>query len=286
MYKNYQVLIVALSITLLSCNEKGAVINTGDLSVINDTTYTTTAPTADDTKVLVEEYTGVTCVNCPKGTAMLTTLSDKYPDRVVIAGMHEGKQSEPIPDVSKYDFRLPKVLDLLNSYFSEKPNKPMAAVNRNKFNDLYFIDWTTWTGRIEDILKQKSKINLGATILFDTSSREATIRVKVVYAQKVETKQNISLYITESKLIDAQENETTIIKDYEHNHVLRDMITPISGITILPDNPIKEPGRVYERTFKYIINKEWEYKNCKIIVFVHNDGTADKEVLQCLEKGM
>lgn len=286
MYKHSQFLIILLSITLLSCNEKGAVINTGDLSVINDTTYTTTVPTADDAKVLVEEYTGVTCVNCPKGAAILSTLSDKYPGRIIIAGMHEGKQSEPIPDVSKYDFRLPKVLDLLNSYFSEKPNKPMAVINRNKFNDLYFIDWTTWTGRIEDVLKQKSKINLEATILFDTSSREATIRVKVVYTQKIETRQNISLYITESKLIDAQENETTIIKDYEHNHVLRDMITPISGITILPDNPIKEPGRVYERTFKYIINKDWNYKNCKIIVFVHNDGTGDKEVLQCLEKGL
>ena len=64
-------------------------------------------PTLGDRKVLVEEFTGVRCVNCPAGASELDNLRGIYGDRLVVVSIHTGDFSTPYSD-SKFDFRTPE----------------------------------------------------------------------------------------------------------------------------------------------------------------------------------
>ena len=61
-------------------------------------------PALGDRKVLVEEFTGVRCVNCPAGASELENLKGIYGERLVIVSIHAGDFSPPFTD-SRFDFR-------------------------------------------------------------------------------------------------------------------------------------------------------------------------------------
>jgi hypothetical protein len=64
---------------------------------------------------------------------------------------------------------------------------------------------------------------------------------------------------------------------------MRDILTQTYGSPVLDSFAQKDAGRVYERTFKYTIGNAWKPENCKVIAFISNNETNDKEVAQAVE---
>jgi len=100
----------------LGCKEIGPSI---DLSPIkpSDTTFVAAPESATLRSVLVEEYTGVKCVNCPEGAAILKAAAEANDGRVIVIGLHSGSLTSPIDGESKYDFRTQHAKDLMTSFF-------------------------------------------------------------------------------------------------------------------------------------------------------------------------
>ena len=129
------------------------------------------------------------------------------------------------------------------------------------------------------------------TSSYNAVAQEDTIRIRVSYTSAVSKKQSIVILVTEDDIVDAQEENTTIIFDYKHDHVFRDFVTPYSGVSFLDTLATKEAGRVYERTFVYKVPERafgeekfrWNIDNCKIIGFVMNNESGDYEVAQAIE---
>jgi len=56
-------------------------------------------------KVVLEEFTGHTCVNCPTASAVAHNLANIYEDQLVLISVHAGAYSEPESGDFSYDFR-------------------------------------------------------------------------------------------------------------------------------------------------------------------------------------
>ena len=85
------------------------------------------------------------------------------------------------------------------------------------------------------------------------------------------------LPLTEDYIINWQKNDTINDENYEHNHVLRDIITPAFGDSIgtFSANEIKS------YTFSYQLNSDWVRSNCNIVAYVLNATT--QEIIQVEE---
>ncbi len=257
-----------------------------------DTSYSGPVPAAEPKKVLVEEYTGVRCPNCPAGATILKNYANANPGKIVIVALHSGSLTEPISGKSKYNFSNPEVQNLVNNYLGENtPNKPAAAIDRRVIGTGMFVvnrdQWPTYIGQRSAL---SSPVNLSVTSKYDSAFKKVVVKVKVIYTQTVTQNQHISLWVVEHKIIDAQYDGTELIPSYEHNHVFRDFITPVSGVRILSGESSKTPGIVYERQFVYEPKffsdsalDHWNLDNCTIVAVVHNDESGNKEVSQVME---
>jgi len=257
-----------------------------------DTSYTESVPAPQNKKMLVEEYTGVQCPNCPAGATILKNYDVANPEKIVIVALHSGSLTDPIPNKSKYNFSNDEVQNMINNYLGGNVNaKPAASIDRiPQGNGLFIVNKSQWTTAIAQRSSTTSPVNLTVTSKYDSAFKKVVVKVKVVYTQQVTTKQNISLWVLESNIIDAQYDGTITIDNYEHNHVFRDFITPVSGSAILSSMSQKAPGLVYERQFiyspKYLSDAsldKWNLDNCKIVAVVHNDEQGDKSVAQVME---
>src|SRR4051794_39448582 len=80
----------SITFSLFSCQEEGPAINLkGNENAVADTTYIeSTVPAAEAKNVMLEEFTGVRCPNCPAGHITIDQIKTANPGRVVSISYH------------------------------------------------------------------------------------------------------------------------------------------------------------------------------------------------------
>lgn len=288
--KNFSFLALSVGLLLVSsCKEKGPNIDFGGNAKATDTTYTATVETASAKKVLVEEFTGASCTNCPAAAKSLENLMalPENIDRIVVISMHIDKPSQIFKpnEKSKYDFRTQKGTDLCNLIYPGLGNIPIAGIDRVPDNGNTLIDKPKWASIIDTRKAKASPANIHIESSFDAASKTATVKVKIAYTSPISAKQYLTVAIMEDSIVDAQEFPSLEIDTaYVFRHTLRDYLTPVAGSEILSNFATKEAGRVYERTFVYKVNDAWKPDHCEFVAILHNNTGTDKEVLQAEEK--
>ena len=241
----------------------------------------TTLPDAQLQSVVIEEFSGVRCVNCPEGHRQSEAILEAFPQQAIVFTIHAGFLAAPY-DFSKEDYVIDAGRDLYD--FLEAEAVPAASINRIKFEGEQTIALllpSTWAGKVSGEFDKIPPLNLHLYKDFDETSRKLDVYVQLQYLENQSVSQSVSVAITESHIIDAQLNildngEEEVTADYEHNHVLRQMITPATG-QILGETT--EQGRVIVKRFSTVLPENWNTEHLEIVAFVHQNG-SDKRVLQ------
>lgn len=268
-----------------ACKEKGPSIDFGT-SLKEDSTYIAPVPTAQAHYVLVEEFTGATCTNCPEARDMLHDISAANDERLIVMGIHPFGigQAFPVHD-SKYDFRTEKGTAIKNTYYGDLQGIPAAGFDRVKLGGVAALLTPKWASAIQDRLAVPSPVNLDIKSTYNETTHKADIEVKVAYTADIIGAHKISLVLIEDSLIDAQEFRGAEIQyDYVFMHVFRDYLSSINGEPFLDDVSSKQAGRVFIRRFNNVeIDPAYVAKHCKLIAFVHYDKNDNTEVIQAAE---
>lgn len=231
--------------------------------------------------VLIEDLTGVRCPNCPKGSKAIEDILTKFNGKVTAVGIHGNFLTKPLDGniKSKYDFRNPKAIQL-EEFLKPFLGKPSVQINRRFFEgELYtsvdFID--QWQSYVEEELLRPQEMELILGKFYDEATRKLELNVVASPLISETGSFRISVYVTESHIIDPQETNNAIIENYEHNHVLRDMLTAASG-DIFTTN--LEANTILSKSYSYTIPAEFNADNMEIVVMVNRDKPSDKSVLQ------
>ena len=96
--------------------------------------------TQNEPAILIEDFTGWNCPNCPDGTSILNSLKETYGERLVVSAVHQGSFAKPKAENNNLDLRTPYGDDLGSKFgLSSWPN---AVINR-KIGPLGRGDWET-----------------------------------------------------------------------------------------------------------------------------------------------
>lgn len=235
--------------------------------------------------VYVEELTGVRCPNCPAGSARLESIQNLYPDNVVIVGIHGIDLAKPL-DESKYDFRNEDAADL-EIFLKDWLGKPSAYFNRERFEELETAGlWGhpgvgEWQSYVERELEKPQIMEVTIIKSFDPITRVLDVTVAALPLEDLSGEFKVSIMLTESEIIDAQDDQNQVLDEYEHNHVLRDVITKFDGDTFA--NQLTK-GQAQTKNYTYTIPNDgtglWVPEHIEIVAFIANAEGESEEVLQ------
>ncbi len=260
----YAVLVVlAISMTFQFCTEIPPVIKFTDISV------------RSKKKVLVEEFTGVRCVNCPDGSIELENLKSIYKEQLVVVSIHDGGFSVPYSD-SKYDFRTIKGTDMVK-YIGAPSGYPSASINRKLLpnQSQIAISRSKWAPAIADELLIPSDYQILLQKKYDSLSRKLTLNVQLLNANPTGSHHYITVLLKEDGVKDLQLDNNGKNYQYIHKNILRDVITSASG------DPITS-SKDQKLTLESTLSSNWNANNCKVVIVIHRSD-AEKNVLQCEE---
>lgn len=287
--RNLSLLVSVITIVVFaSCKEIGPSINVGNVQADpDDTTYVVSpVPQAEMRNVLMEEFTGVSCPNCPAGHEIIKSMKKKHGDRIVAMGLYQFNNllTSPRPGTDD-DFRTDIATEINAAiYAGSAGSLPVTGIDRVEHNGMMVLDRSLWANAVDQRLLVASPVNLSVTSQFSEDT-DSTVKVKftATFARQIEEDVFYSIAILQDSIIDAQEDGGNEVEDYQHDHVLRGFISAngINGVLLDSDGPY-EPGRVFVRTITGQLKGHWKPEHCKVVVFLHYSD-ANKEVLQAKE---
>lgn len=286
-----------------SCEEIGPSINLEEVKTeVGDTSYVVSpVPGAQPRNVLLEEFTGVSCPNCPAGHAIVEGIKQDIGDRLIAIGLYkvDNNLTRPIDKdgkATKDDFRTP-ISDELDAtiYENKASSLPSGGVDRVALPTL-LMDRNLWAGAVNQRLAIPPKANLVLTSTYNDADSTLKVKMTVTFTANVDKKVYFTMGVFQDSILDYQEKGNLILENYVHNHVLRGFITPngANGVELVGTY---EAGRVYERTITVKLNEKLgsaspllnttylKPEHCSVFAFIHHNG-GEKEILQAMEVHM
>lgn len=247
-----------------------------------ETTKVDTNTTDYVRKVLIEEYTGFRCGNCPEAAEHAHKLADLYKGKVFLLKVHAGYYAIPTNQYT-YDFRTPEATELDKFFGCSKAGNPNGLISRYGYpTKSHILRDQKWEEAIKTLLKEKPKMMININNSFEPSTREITVNAEIKFIEESKPNYALALYIVEDSIVQYQQDDRKRppdVWDFVHDDVLRGSMNGTWG-TILSDSPIPA-GTTIQRQFKYVIpqEKDWRPQHLKIMAFVH-DHQSSYEIYQ------
>ena len=230
--------------------------------------------------VLLEEFTGVGCTNCPRGSVEIENLLTQFPDNLIAVSIHAGFFADTnIFHFGKYDFRTEEG-EFLFGYLGPNLGYPAGVVDRTPVNGDMQIGRNQWASAITSEIQIQPAVELSIEKSFNTTTRELVVTISGIGKEAVTGEIRLSALVTESGVIDAQDDaeaDPHIVLDYVHNHVLRDMFTPPEGAPLFNDLIV---GQTFSQTYSLILDSSWVPENMEIVAFASLVNGTSIPVLQ------
>lgn len=218
--------------------------------------------------ILIEDFTGQRCINCPTGTEIINGIVDTYgEDNVIAVGIHSG----PLGFAGNSK-TVGLMTDTGNEYYTrwDKENKmgqPWVIFNRKTSPDSHY---NNWAAMVSTIISEKANLSVKIANAYDAATRTLTTTVG---ADGVNGTVNgkLQVWIVEDgvkalqMMPDGKSN-----KEYIHNHVFRAAVNGTWG----EDVTVKE-GETTTKQYSYKLPEAWNADNIAIVAFVYNDSGVE-----------
>jgi len=244
-------------------------------------------------KILIYDFTGHKCGNCPRAHETINTLVNLYGEAIVPVAIHctafarvtGADSSQPY----YYDFRT-DIGDYLGGRMTEpgyygELTLPIGLVNSIAKNKL--TPHTAWPTETAKFISSFPEYIIDVNTNYDETNN--TISVKVDVNTSVTNSRKISLVVllTEDHLINWQTDYNQNPKDisnYEHNHVLRAGFNGAFGEIIKNNTQVTNLGDKITKTYSIQKADDWKIDNCMVVAFVYDYNT--EEVIQSEMKSL
>ena len=219
-------------------------------------TYVKPAPVARC--VLLEDYTGQLCINCPNAAGVIDQIHEVYGDNVIAVGIHGGRLSLP-SEFSDLGLATAEGEEYYNN--AGMPSQPSGRINRKGTPST--ID--SWQSLVATEIEKTAPVSLELVAGYDADSRTVSVSVD---AKGVDGNVNgkLQLWIIEDNIVAPQNQPDGSMKmDYIHNHVFRGSINGTWG----EDFTIAE-GAEKNITANAVLKANWKPEDCSIVAFVYD----------------
>jgi hypothetical protein len=233
-------------------------------------------------KVLLEDYTGHQCGNCPRAHEDAATLATTYGKRLVIMGVHVGFFARTD---TKYptDYKTEAGTAYNTEWGIDALGLPQGMVDRKPLTGASpVITRGSWPTQIAAQLAQQVGATLKVTKLYNAATRKLNLKIAAKRIGELPNDVGLIVWLTEDSVKSLQKDYSIPspgdnISGYNHRHVLRDALNDTWG----EDLGSIAQGATKNKYYGYTIPAAWNAKHVAAVVALYNK--ADRTIIQVEE---
>lgn len=235
--------------------------------VAEDDRYEAVAPAEINRVVLIEDFTGQNCINCPAAHEVIELLQEQYPGAVVAVSIHAGAFGIPVERTNLqtgYIGLMTADGQILNDSWNVD-TWPSGVIDRNGGA----IGHNEWAAAVRNELQRTPHCDLKVSAKL--SADRKNIEIQTTVEPRYDINGQLHIWVTESGIVGRQRTTgNKIISDYVHNNVFRAAITPLEG---QPERFVQFVHRSFEHSIELRANEHevWDPEQITIVAFVTED---------------
>lgn len=239
----------ASALLMAACNE-----------IDSDDRFIYVEPAEVARKVLIEDFTGQKCINCPAAIDNIEMMMQQYGEENVIAvGIHSG----PFGMTSTSKF-LGLKTDTGQEYYDywKVESQPSGLINR--IGGVKLVP--DWQGSVATEIQKKAPVNIALANSYNEDTRELQVNVDMTALEDISGK--LQLWIIEDNIVAVQlfpGNER--VDNYNHMHVFRAAINGTWG-----EDVAIASGKTLQKTASIKLADDWKAENVSVVAFVYNNS--------------
>lgn len=218
-------------------------------------------------KVLVQEFTGIRCINCPDAAALMHSLQESYPS-VIVVGIHPA--DHPFSQaISKFSLATETGKEYFSFYNGNE--LPAAVVNSGSLNSNY----NQWSSVALTELAKEAKLDIDVTPDYEANERNLIVDYKVKFNTMYSGDLSVLVWVIENDIIGPQQTTSGREKEYNHSHVFRATLNGTWGDAI--GSSFTTDQEVTGRC-EILIPDDWKIENCQVVAFAFRKGSQSIDV--------
>lgn len=213
--------------------------------------------------VLIQEFTGLWCSNCPKGAKVVHDLQEEYPGSIIAVNMHpnDPSQNRPLNGLSLTSD------EAIVMYKAFNPKGfPSALVNGVGPYELPEL----WRNYVSSALKEETKVGISINTAYNASTRKLDVDYNVNFTDNYNGELSVMVWIIENDIKGWQIDDGKPDKNYTHQHVLRASANGEWGQQI--GNNFSWDQSIDGKA-SIVLDEEWVAENCQVVAYVFQTGS-------------
>ena len=226
--------------------------------------------------VLLEDYTGVRCNNCPEAGALALQLQQQNEGHLVVLGVHpRGALQNPAGGFP--DFRTDDGNEW-NNFFNIAAY-PSGLVNRNGV-----LGQAEWTAAVNNAIGNDAPVRLIIKTEYNDATRELKLSIHSKFLQNVESSDvRLTVCMMEDNIIGLQTTPDGVDENYLHRHVFRGTADGQTwGRVLNAEAESITAGKNFITNMKFTVSDDYNADEFYIVAFISDNST--KQVLMTAEK--
>lgn len=213
--------------------------------------------------VLIEDYTGQYCVNCPRATEEIERLIEQYGDSIVIAvAIHSGPFGKSKGEPS------PLYTEVGDMYFNTwgMSAQPIGLIDR-LFSSTPF-SYTDWAGGVNYEVAIDPPVSFLTDIDYDAETRDAAIEVQTIGLDSALVSGKLQVWLVEDSIDSFQlMPDGSREEHYNHMHVFRASVNDPWGDALSVSH-----GQVAVKNYELKLDPAWVPEHCSVVTFLYDDS--------------
>lgn len=273
------------------------------LKEYKNTLWPTFSPNTNTNRnVLIEDFTGHKCVNCPFAAKTAREIEAANENRVFVASIHAGPNGttgfqNTSGTTFSNDFTNPQGLEISKEITDGGfIGNPSGTVSRKSFGNQIFQNYSGWSNYTAGILTENAlKINLQAGTNYFPTTRGLILHTEIDVKVPVTSDLYQVVYLIEDSLVAPQITPPdwevpNLDKNYIHHDIHRGCIDGKAMGRKLTDADKKDKdgksisGDKYYLNYSYKLPIQYNPANMHLLIYVYDSST--KEIYQVIRKNV
>lgn len=255
------------------------------VTAINGTTaeYTVSAIEAEEPwlatgkTVLIKDFTGARCVNCPAAADYAHNLQHQLDeDHIYILSVHAGYLAQHVGNFP--DFITPEG----DEWYANNSSNPLFCVDQVGLDGGHALYVEQLDSPVEAALNEEQSFELRITDKYDAESRQLQVKATAMAVAEVEGNYNITVCLVEDHIIGWQTIPGGVNQEYDFRNVFRGTLNGAQGQPLC-----SAPCAIGDRFTVNVmgtLDALYNADECYLLVYIHDQNQGGKIVQTAMKK--
>lgn len=234
-------------------------------------------PSAGGKTVLIKDFTGVRCVNCPAAAEYAHEVQHAYgEDKVFVMSVHAGPMAIPMGD-------FPDFLTEEGTYwYNDNTSNPLFSVDHVSLTDGHTLYYDQIDTSVSDGMAEEQTFDVQIFNHYDDSTRTVHVEADVMAVADVAGDFYVTVCLVEDSLVGKQVAPGGVINDYVFRNVFRGTLNGKFGDSFYKGQCYVNDEYFYQ--YDLVINPAFNVDQCYILAYVSDKNKGDKILQTTMKK--